>query len=110
MDVDSVLEAFLFRGLSNAILFTKWITELLLTSVTDATFLYHEANKSINMFGDDDDFVFHSFYFALRVKHKDYYHCTHHSCRLDLAEDATMCIKVLFSKNISNWGEFSICR
>lgn len=41
MDVDSVLEAFLFRGLSNAILFTKWITELLLTSVADATFLYH---------------------------------------------------------------------
>lgn len=58
MDVDTALEAFLFRGLSNAILFTKWITELLLTSVVEATFLYHEANKRINMFDDDYDFFF----------------------------------------------------
>lgn len=58
MDVDSVLEEFLFRGLSHAILFTKSITELLITLVVEATLLQHEANKRINMLGDDDNFFF----------------------------------------------------
>lgn len=108
MDVDSVLEEFLFRGLSHAILFTKSITVLLITSVVEATLLQHEANKRINMLGDDDDFFFHSFYFVLRVNHKDHNHCKHYSRRLYLVEDARVCIKDFFSKNISNWGRFSV--